>query len=426
MKSMKFVEMLAVAVVLSVLSLNAWGSTFKVIYNFTGGQDGAYPVDAGNLAIDSNGNFYGTTVLGGACGFGTLFELSPDVSGGWTETLLHSFCGPDGTDPTAAPTYIPIDPTILELFGTTAGGGADLGGTTFSFTIPINGFESGILFQCSGGNGCSPFGSMIATGNTAYVVNYAGGTYAKGAIYASLSTGVYSFCSLPGCADGANPGSGVALDSQNNGYGTTNLGGANGKGVVYECLAQGYGGPPPNGDWDYCGSESVLHSFAGGPNDGAYPFLATPLLTLSCVQNLCGNTIWGTTPQGGAFGDVIGGYGTVWNINNFGTFSLTHSFNWTDGAFPYAGLTNLNGTYYGTTSGGGPFQRQCCPLRFTIGEGTIYSLTSSGTLTTLHTFSGTDGASPYSGLVADSSGNLYGVTFFGGTNNAGVVYEITP
>jgi uncharacterized repeat protein (TIGR03803 family) len=417
MKRKRFVEMLAVAVVLSVLSLNAAGSTFKVIYNLTGGQDGAAPVDAGNLAIDSNRNLYGTTEFGGACGQGTLFQLSPNGSGGWTETVLHRFCGPDGSLPTAAPTYAAFLPTQLERWGTTTGGGADLGGTSFFFVLP-NTFSSGYPFQCSGGLGCSPFGSLTQDGLVGYIPNYAGGTYGRGAIFALDSVQAYSFCLFSGCPDGANPGSGVALDSQNNGYGTTQLGGANGEGVVYECLTQydqvGSG---------YCGSESVLHSFAGGTNDGAYPFLATVLLAPSCSQFIgCGNIIYGTTPVGGSATGL--GYGTIWAINTFGTFSLVHSFRWTDGAFPYAGLTSLNGTYYGTTSGGGAAQR--VHDRFFPGQGTIYSLTSGGTLTTLHTFTGSDGALPYSGLVADSSGNLYGVTFLGGAYNSGVVYEITP
>jgi uncharacterized repeat protein (TIGR03803 family) len=136
MKWMRFVEMLAVAVVLSVLSLNASAITFQVIYNFTGGQDGGFPVDAGNLAIDVNGNLYGTTEFGGACGQGTLYELSPNGSGGWTETVLHSFCGQDGAFPTAAPTDLAF-PGEQDLFGTTTGGGTDGGGTSSPPSPPL-------------------------------------------------------------------------------------------------------------------------------------------------------------------------------------------------------------------------------------------------------------------------------------------------
>jgi uncharacterized repeat protein (TIGR03803 family) len=414
MKRMKFVEMLAMAIVFSVLSLNASGSTFQVIYNFTGGQDGAAPVDAGNLAIDANGNLYGTTEFGGACGQGTLFELSPN-GGGWTETVLHSFCGVDndGLLPSAAPVYFPITAFGPALDGNAAYGGEMGGGVNYQFDFNQLGYEATIYSECA--SGCIPYagsaGFPFGGPGVWYSPQFTGGTNGGGA----LNGGGYNFCSLPGCSDGANPGSGVAVDGQDDAYGTTRSGGTANQGVIYECAANANG----------C-IESVLHSFAGGLNDGAYPFLATPLLTQACGPNLCTQTIWGTTPLGGAYGEVIGGYGTVWSINQLAGFNLLHSFDRIDGAWPYAGLTNLNGTFYGTTSGGGPFQQQCCPPRVKAGRGTIYSLTSSGTLTTLHTFTGFDGALPYSGLVADTSGNLYGVTFSGGTYNAGVVYEITP
>jgi uncharacterized repeat protein (TIGR03803 family) len=413
MKWMRFVQMLAIAVVLSVLSLNAWGSTFKVIYNFTGGQDGAFPVDAGNLAIDANGNLYGTTEFGGTCGQGTLFELSPS-GGGWTETVVHSFCGggSDGALPTGAPAvsggFVYVD--------TPYGGGS---GTGYLFTgccLPAYGNPTSNPFSLDCTFGCNAYGGVtpdpvVQTLATAYD----GGAFGAGTLYFSSTLVAWYFCSAPGCTDGSHPAAAVALDTQSNAYGTTSQGGTNGKGVVYECTADAAFG---------CSGLSVLHSFAGGASDGAYPFFATPLLAPSCSQFGCSNNLWGTTPVGGSASGL--GYGTVWAINGFGTFGLVHSFDWIDGAFPYAGLTNLNGTFYGTTSGGGPFQRQCCPLRFKAGQGTIYSLTSGGTLTTLHTFTGPDGALPYSGLVADTNGNLYGVTFEGGANNAGVVYEITP
>jgi uncharacterized repeat protein (TIGR03803 family) len=412
MSHVRFVKMvLALTAVLSLLSVGASGSTFKVIYKFTGGQDGANPVDAGALAIDGNGNLYGTTVLGGACGEGTVFQLSPNGSGGWTETVMHSFCGPDGNGPTGGlQIYGPY------LLGTTPYGGAF--GTGTSFVAGTDGsFSTDFAdFNCSGGFGCLPY---VGLGNDTFGVipNYLGGINGAGALIdpASALAG-YEFCSLAACADGANPASLPVADSQQNAYGTTHLGGVNNLGVVYAFASS------------CCAGYSVLHSFAGGTNDGASPFFATLTLTEACaVGGLCSQTIWGTTPLGGA-GAAHGGagYGTVFAIPTFSPYYLVHSFNRLDGAYPYAGLTNLNGAFYGTTSGGGFLRSTCCPPRFQLGRGTIYSLTQNGTLTTLHTFAGPDGASPYSGLVADSSGNLYGVTFFGGAYNAGVVYEITP
>ena len=182
----------------------------------------------------------------------------------------------------------------------------------------------------------------------------------------------------------------------------TNLGGTGNQGTVYEFNP-------------LKASESVLHSFTGGSNDGAYPFFAGLALNTTCSVNLCTQTIWGTTPLGGA-GAARGGlgYGTIFAIPTFLPFNLVHSFNLLDGAYPYAGLTNLNGTFYGTTSAGGFVRAGCCPPRIHLGRGTIYSLTQAGSLSVLHVFTGEDGALPYSGLVADANGNLYGVTFEGG------------
>jgi uncharacterized repeat protein (TIGR03803 family) len=422
MGHVRFVKMvLALTAVLSLLSVGAWGSTFKVIYNFTGGQDGANPVDAGALAIDGNGNLYGTTGLGGACGEGTLFQLSPNAIGGWTETVWHSFCGPDGIGPTGSLEILgPPAYDSVTLFGTTPYGGPFGTGSFFEAVSGGSFYTLYDNFNCSdfSGSGCLPYAGVSPF---EAIPAYLGGTNGAGALQDSLyGPGVYEFCSLAACADGANPASqvvaseGNVADGQNTTYGTTHLGGVNNLGVVYALTYSSY---------------SVLHSFAGGTNDGAYPFFATLTLTpqVCAVGSLCSQTIWGTTPLGGA-GAAHGGagYGTVFAIPTFSPYYLVHSFNLLDGAYPYAGLTNLNGTFYGTTSGGGFLRSTCCPPRLHLGRGTIYSLTSNGTLTTLHTFAGPDGALPYSGLVADSSGNLYGVTFEGGAYGAGVVYEITP
>ena len=401
----------AVLAIMAVLafSMQTWASTYQVLYNFTNGSDGGFPVDFGTLAFDpTSGNIYGTTSAGGTCGQGTLFELSPNPNGGWTETVLHSFCGQDGSAPEGGPI---IYPGFLE--GTTLLGGSNNVGTGFLFILSNGRFDTWSVFCDPSSFGCLPFvgPSPNYSGLGIPTASFAGGANGRGALWYATFVAAYSFCSLPGCADGANPASVPIADTQTNLYGTTRLGGTSNQGVVYECFGT---------------SCTVLHSFAGGPNDGAYPFGATPLLTPFCFQNLCGNTIWGTTPLGGAFGDNIGGYGTVWNINPLSGFGLVHSFDWFDGGWPYAGLTTLNGTYYGTTSGGGGYVPECCPFRFTVGQGTVYSLTSGGALTTLHVFTGSDGALPYSGLVADSSGNLYGVTNQGGTYGYGVVYEITP
>lgn len=437
---LRMVRKLAAA--LTLLSASAWGATFKVIYTFVGSnngfQDGANPIDTGDsirgLLFDfDTGSLYGTTAFGGSCGLGTIFELSPDGKGGWNETVLHSFCGNDGAHPFGGlPPGSQLGPMgSFSSYGTTAFGGPSGCGSLFRFL-------SSTYFSdrnaCGGafGNNTTPLsrttGPFPAPGSTTDYrtawTYYEGGNNGAGAI--NTGFGLYQFCSLAGCVDGASPGGGLATieDSQSDlEYGMTYLGGAFGKGVLYQIAVV----PDPNNPGNYSFSESVLHSFAGGVSDGAYPIFAAPTAVQNCLQNVCESTIWGTTPYGGANGARIGGYGTVFNVDTSTlSFNLVHSFNYLDGAYPYSTLMHFNNIFYGTTSEGGVLSVRCCPIRLQTGSGTIYSLTPDGTLTTLHTFSGPDGADPLSGLTADGNGNLYGVTYLGGAYNVGVVYEITP
>ena len=108
--------------------------------------------------------------------------------------------------------------------------------------------------------------------------------------------------------------------------------------------------------------------------------------------------------------------GTVFKITPSGTLTTLHAFGGSDGAYPYAGLLlGTDGNLYGTTYQGGGG-----------GGGTVFKVTPSGALTSLHSFGGSDGAYPYSGLALGSDGNLYGTTYEGGSNNEGTVFNITP
>jgi len=109
------------------------------------------------------------------------------------------------------------------------------------------------------------------------------------------------------------------------------------------------------------------------------------------------------------------GYGTIYSITSGGSFTVLHSFVPAHGAYPYAGLVQAsNGTFYGTTGGGG-----------STGLGTVFSFTSAGTLTTLHTFAGSDGEVPNAAPIQATNGIVYGTTSLGGANNAGTVFSIT-
>jgi uncharacterized repeat protein (TIGR03803 family) len=159
---------------------------------------------------------------------------------------------------------------------------------------------------------------------------------------------------------------------------------------------------------------TTLHSFEG--TDGSAP-------EAGLVQATDGN-LYGTTSYGGSDGICSRGLGcgTVFAITPSGTLTTLHSFDRRDGDTPSAGLVQAtNGNLYGTAAYGGA--NGSCPRS---GCGTVFKITTTGTLTTLRSFDGTDGEDPLAGLVQASNGNLYGTTFAGGAGNAGTVFAITP
>jgi uncharacterized repeat protein (TIGR03803 family) len=153
---------------------------------------------------------------------------------------------------------------------------------------------------------------------------------------------------------------------------------------------------------------NALISFNGG--DGSFPYA-------SLVQATNGN-LYGTTSEGGT-GFIAG---TVFKITTAGVLKTLYSFQGSDGFNPTSALIQAkNGDLYGTTEGGG-ISTAC-----QFGCGTVFRITTGGTLTTLHSFDLADGAYPYGSLVQANDGDFYGTTSYGGTNNIhGTVFRITP
>lgn len=275
-----FAKMSSAATILITLFFIA-GSTANaqtetVLYSFGPSPDGA--IAESNLAMDGQGNLYGTTVEGGANKYGTLFELAANG----TETVLHGF-------------------------------GA--------------------------------------------------------------------------AGDGQNPHSGVVMDSSGNLYGTTALGGSANFGTVFEIAANG--------------TESVLHSFAGG-SDGANP--------IDSLIIDSGGNLYGTT-QGGANGSS-----TVFKVAA-GSESVIYGFT---GADLSSGslVIDSSGNLYGTIRYGGANN-----------VGSIFEVSQTGTLTTLHDFvkkGRKDGYYPLAGMIMDGSGNLYGSTSRGGAHGNGAIFKLVP
>jgi uncharacterized repeat protein (TIGR03803 family) len=262
--------------------------------------------------------------------------------------------------------------------------------------------------------------------------------------HAQTFTLLYSFAGSP---DGSNPYAGLAQDKAGNLYGTTTYGGASNWGTVFKVdtsdretvllnfsYSKGYGANPYGGlvsdaagnlygttiyggsygqglvfKLDSAGKETVLHNFSGGIGDGGVPY------DVDLVLDGAGN-LYGTTGACGAFG-----YGTVFKVSKSGKETVLYSFagGAGDGCNPYAAVVqDKTGNLYGTT-----------PACGAHGAGMVFKLSKTGKETMLYSFcpqSGcTDGQSPYTGVIRDAKGNLYGTTLSGGTGDGGTIFKIT-
>jgi uncharacterized repeat protein (TIGR03803 family) len=312
-----------------------------------------------------------------------------------TFTTLHNFDGTDGANMNGL-----VQATNGNFYGTTNTGGANVGctlgtcGTIFKIT------PSGTLttfHDFDGTDGSGPQSALVqGTDGNFYGTTYDGGTGLSGGTVFKITpngtlTTLYSFCSQGGsnCTDGVQPVTALVQGTDGNFYGTTDQGGANGihDGTVFKITPSG--------------ALTTLHSFDG--TDGNFIFAGL-------IQATNGN-FYGTADAGGANGD-----GTVFKITPSGTLTTLHSFDGTDGANPQPEVLALgtDGNLYGTTSAGGPNN-----------DGTVFKITLSGALTTLHNFDGTDGTFPYAGLIQATSGKFYGGTAIGGTDNDGTVFGLS-
>jgi uncharacterized repeat protein (TIGR03803 family) len=275
---------------LSPTKTGTW--TKQLLYSFSGGNDGGQPV--GGLIFDKAGNLYGTTPLDGLDGQGVVYELSPNGSGGWTETVLHSFVSQTSTDGQGPSGSLVID-TAGSLYGLTVQGGSANQGTVFKVSPDGHGgwTESLIYSFLGGGDGANPATSdLILKGATLYGTTTGGGSAGFGTIFKLTyskpkaqwqETVLYTF---PGGAHGGNPYAGLVSDPAGNLYGTTASGVYHKGGVVFE-LVKGL-----NNTW----TEKVLYT-VDNPGNGSYAGL---------VRDKAGN-LYGTTEFGGpAFaGDVF-------------------------------------------------------------------------------------------------------------------------
>jgi uncharacterized repeat protein (TIGR03803 family) len=253
----------------------------KILHSFgDDGKDGELAF--AGLIFDSAGNLYGTTQFGGSYGHGAVFRLRPNPDGRWAESVIHSFYhdAKDGSNPAAALIFDPAG----NLYGTTTDGGPNKYGTVFRLAQNENGsWTESVLYSFSGGK------------------------------------------------DGNGPWGGVIFDAAGNLYGTT-LGGGNCCGVVFELT------PDSNGGW----TENVIHSFYRNVTDGSSPFAT---LTLDAEGNVYGTTYTGAKSWGAVFELTHSAQGG-WRE------TLLHSFLDHPGANPFCGLIfDGHGRLYGTSAG---------------------------------------------------------------------------
>lgn len=311
-----------------------------ILYNFGGYQaDGAGPL--GNILVSSDGSLYGTTQEGGTFGFGTVFNLAPNESGGWAETVIYNFDPICCIIPKAHNPYSGlVQDTLGNLYGD---------GPVYELSLGSNGWTYRTI--CANGSCAYASYEQLSISRQGYLYGASGvGKYlGGGSVYALVSLGgvwhqyvLYNFGGYP--ADAADPAHGaIAYDGKGTIYGATFLGGINNCndtdnacGTIYKLSRQA------NGQW----KETILFNFSNGAT-GSNPLGGV-------VLDKAGN-LYGTTAYGGSDGAGVV-YRLSPNKNGTWTYKVLHSFDNYDGYFPTGDLTiGPDGNLYGTTETGGQY-----------------------------------------------------------------------
>jgi uncharacterized repeat protein (TIGR03803 family) len=392
---------------------SAQAQTYIDLYNFTGGSDGGYPA-TGSLTADGQGNFYGVATAGGK-GYGVVFELSPNGSGGYDETVVYDFCSVEVdficTD--GALSY--YTPTLIfdndgNLYGTTFSGGANNWGTLFELSPSGSGWTETVLYSFTSTEGFPTTGVIRDPAGNLYTTvvcpcaTEQNGYYGGGVFELGQSGGVWTAHALyMDNLDGGpqNIGGGLVMDADGNIFGFTNWGGDAGSGGIFELSPNGAGG------FDV----SVIHTFAGAPKDGIEP---RGTMTLDNAGNLFGTTLAGGKKNVGAVFELV-------RKKKKGTFTekLVYSFPTnkdglaTEGS-PFAGVVlDADGNLYGGTLN-----------NVEGGDGVIYELVGHK-VKVLADLSEATGWNPEDSLTL-YDGNLYGLASGGGSHGYGAVFEVTP
>lgn len=363
--------------VLTVVPTSLAGTRLKTLDWFSGGTGGRVP---NGLMRASNGILYGTTQFGGSRLVGTAFSISANG----LLTILASFDGTNGS--------WPISPLVQtengKFYGTSKFGGAVGYGTVFEMTGSLSSLYS-FTGESDGGN---PVIGLVQASDGNLYGSSTGVSDSFGKLFKLSPSGSFTVVhSFTGGLDGDRSAGELVQARNGKLYGMSVGGGAHGRGNVFEL------GPD--------GTVATLYSFSGG-FDGYAPAGAL-------VEGTDGN-LYGVTAH-----NRIGNfefYGTMFKITTTGLLTTLYPLNYTDGSYPAAGLIqSSDGNFYGVTEFGG-----------VSGNGTLFRLSPRGTFTKLADLDGTDtGAHPRSALVEGVDGSFYGSTSSGGPGGGGTVFKLS-
>ncbi|HEX8815986.1 MAG TPA: choice-of-anchor tandem repeat GloVer-containing protein [Terriglobales bacterium] len=325
----------------------------------------------------------------------TAFCLTIVFAQAQTFTVLRTFTNQgDAFYPTSG---LLLDNTGA-MYGAAAGGSYDYGAI---FVLGPDGKDK-VVHSFWGPDGLYPNRLIKDKAGNFYGTTKEGGTPEGGSCFHGCGTvfkmdpsgKVTVLYTFTGGADGSQPLGGLIMDEAGNRYGTTSAGGASYGGVIFKLDPQGH--------------ETVLHSFLfDRENGGWYPWG-------ELIRDEEGN-FYGVTAAGGPADS-----GTIFRITPAGDFTTLYNFQGSSAGDSPNGpiIRDSQGNFYGTTvNGGGQFD-----------DGTVFKVDSKGNETILHSFTGgADGATPYTALTRDdNTGNFYGATLGGGSNNCGTIFKVEP
>ena len=355
--------------VLLLFRAPAFGQAFSLLHEFS--ARGGFPL--AGLTRGSDGKLYGTLSSGGYSGYGSVYSLTPDGSGGYAYAELYGAVAGDGA--------IDFSGDLLE-----AADGQLYGGTYFP--------DGGVIYRVDkSGNfavvhtlqvapeGGYPGPLIQPGGGDFYGVASLGGPADAGTAFRMDMSGNLTVLHAFGGPEGRSPYGVLLLASDGFLYGVAIAGGS-GRGTIYRM--------------DLSGNTTLLHAFLGP--DGTSP-------QNGLIEGSDG-FLYGTTYQGGTFDR-----GTIFRVDTSGAFTTLHSFSTAEGSGPVGSLLEASdGNFYGTTQAGGAAD-----------GGTLFRVDGSGAFATLHEFASSEGASPYAKLLEDG-GQLVGTAYWRGTGGVGTAF----